>query len=263
MFRLGVGLRSRLRLALDVWLLRFQLLVFGRVSHSPREVACRSNTRLRYRLNRGDLQGIREVWCCEVYRLPFDGPTDVLVDLGANIGLATLWLNRTHQFKRIVAVEPEPANAALVRQNLTINHVPAEVIEAAIGPRDGKASFIRHDSSNLGHVADGATAVANNTMEVPMVSMNRVLEVLASDAVIDVLKLDIEGGEGALLLEGSREWLRRVRAIVAELHPDKVDCDALINYLDTQGFDHIAANSVFPENMTAFVRRQWPATPQS
>lgn len=253
LFRLGDGLRSRLRMAWDVWLLRLRFIVPE--SNTARDVCCQGNARLRYRLNRGDLQGLREVWCNKVYRLPFDGHTGTLVDLGANIGLTSVWLQRAYRFDRIIAVEPDPANAALVRENFALNDIRAEVIEAAVGPADGTACFSRNASSNLGHVVNGWQASAHDGVQVPMVSMDTILGKLPEAAEIDVLKLDIEGGEAALLLEGSRAWLARVSTIIAELHPEVVDCDELVRYLESQGFDHIPPNSVFPENMTAFVRR--------
>jgi FkbM family methyltransferase len=255
MFRVGAGLTSRARLIADVWLTRLFLLSRKFTWNKVRNVFCHENTSIRYRLNRGDLQGIREVWCEHAYRLPFEFRPGVLVDLGANIGLTSLWLNSVYHFKRIIAVEPDSANAALIRENFALNSIAAEVIEAAVGPRDGKANFVRHPSSNQGQVARTAVAGASDVIEVSMVSMDSILAKLPEGAGIDVLKVDIEGGEAALFLEGPREWLKSVKTIIAEFHPGLVDCDAIVRAIELQGFDYIAPSSIFPGNMTAFVRR--------
>jgi hypothetical protein len=67
------------------------------------------------------------------------------------------------------------------------------------------------------------------------------------------VKLDIEGGEEALLT-GDRSWLRRVRCLMAEFHPDVVDYPALVKLVESEGFRYIPAGSVFPMSADTFVR---------
>ena len=45
-----------------------------------------------YRLHKGDLHGVPEVRFDEAYRLPFDDPSGTFPNLGANIGLTSIWL---------------------------------------------------------------------------------------------------------------------------------------------------------------------------
>jgi tRNA1(Val) A37 N6-methylase TrmN6 len=66
-----------------------------------------------YRLNKGDLHSIREVWFEEAYRLPFEDPSGTLLDLGANIGLTGVWLAKRYAIERVIAVEPDCDNAML------------------------------------------------------------------------------------------------------------------------------------------------------
>ena len=69
-----------------------------------REVRLRGDIKIRYRLNKGDLHSIREIWLEEAYRLPFEDPSGVLLDLGANIGMASLWLAKSYSFMQMIAV---------------------------------------------------------------------------------------------------------------------------------------------------------------
>jgi FkbM family methyltransferase len=64
-----------------------------------------------------------------------------MIDAGANIGFSSVYLACRWGATRIVAVEPDPENAELLRRNLAQNGVEAEVIEAAVGAEDGEASF--------------------------------------------------------------------------------------------------------------------------
>jgi FkbM family methyltransferase len=115
-------------------------------------------------------------------------------------------------------VEPVPANAALLRRNLDANTVPATVVEAAVGPSPGRARFVETRDSNLGRIGDG-------DLKINVVSMDEVLGQVGGD--VDLLKVDIEGGEQALL-GGDLDWLDQVRAMIIEFHPTLVDYQGLI-----------------------------------
>ena len=82
--------------------------------------------------------------------------------------------------------------------------------------------------------------------------MNRLVASLPNQH-IDLLKIDIEGGEQALLTSNT-EWLAAVDAIVAEFHPNVVDYAGLIERLVANGFRYVPAGSVWSGSMDAFVR---------
>ncbi len=254
MNRLGRNFGARARLTSDVWLSRFAFA--RRLSKNlPRRVDCIEDTSITYRLNRGDLQSIREVMCDKAYRLPFETHPRTLIDLGANIGLTSVWLHRQYRFETIIAVEPDPANAEVARENFRANGVPVDLIVAAVGPRDGTASFLFDvHRSNIGRVVDASKTPQGGKIDVRMLSMESVLARLPEGVRVDLLKIDIEGGE-APLLRGERTWLKQVDAIIAELHPELVDCAELVRIMEDDGFSFIPSSSVFPGNMTAFVRR--------
>jgi FkbM family methyltransferase len=238
---------SQLQLARDFVLYRM-LAIFPRLGEgaAERTVRFRNGAVITYRLNRGDIQGIREIFLDQAYRLPFAcKSSSCIVDLGANIGLTSVWLAKTYGADRIVAVEPDPSNARLVRANLLANGLNATVIEAAVASADGTAFFQNNDESNLGRVATAGRPVK-------LVAMSTVLAYFDDAQTVDVLKLDIEGGEQELL-SGDLTWLKRVGSIIAEFHPEVIDYPGCIRALESADFTYIPANSVFPKNMDAFV----------
>jgi len=246
-FALAADTRSFLRFASDVFLSRLTRVVPLANRNQTRMIRVRGGIELHYRLNRGDMQSIREVWIDECYRLPFDLVPERMVDLGANIGLTSLWFAHHYGCKNVIAVEPSPANARVVRLNLESNNVNARVVEAAVGARDGTAFFQDGADSNVGHLA------SDGGREVPVVSMDTLLGSVPPDAQIDVVKMDIEGGEGPLLRE-NLAWLGRVKSLIAEFHPDLIDYPAAIRSIESQGFRYIPAHSAGPDSMDAFVR---------
>ncbi|MHB8185477.1 MAG: FkbM family methyltransferase [Dermatophilaceae bacterium] len=175
----------------------------------------------------------------EAYRLPFPSrQTDVVVDLGANIGLTNLFYHWTLHPRSIIAVEPDPSNAQLVRENLA--GLPAVVLQAAVGSHDGTARFAQNRASNLGTFSSHPSGI-----EVLVMSMDSVLKSVPEGANI-LVKLDIEGGEEELL-RGDTGWLSRVDGLIVEFHPDRVDYPGLIRVLQ-------AALTTFRPGLVGLVR---------
>lgn len=243
---------SKVRWSADVFLQRLPRPWQGFGSSELRTIRLHTGVQLRYRLNRGDLQGIREVWLDDVYRFPgYLGPVRTIVDLGANIGLTSVYLFSRHDGQRLVAVEPVPSNVALVRQNLDLNGIAGDVIEAVVGRSDGVSFFEDAVASNLGRIADQGR-------QVNAVSMQTILDRL-DGRDIDLLKIDIEGAEEELF-SGDRAWLDSVRAMIIEFHPSIVDYEAIVAILEAEGFRHIPNASVYSISASAFVREGVPMT---
>ncbi len=60
------------------------------------------------------------------------GKAPVIVDAGANIGTASVWFKQQYPEAAVVAIEPDPGNAAVLRMN-TAGLDNVHVMEAAIG----------------------------------------------------------------------------------------------------------------------------------
>lgn len=229
---------SLARLSADFLLFRV-LFAFPGLAAKPRLRTIRlDGSIITYRLNRGDIQGIREVWFEEAYRVPFGPLPRTILDLGANIGLTSVWLTSRYGCERIVGIEPDPTNVVLARRNLEDNDVPGVIIEAATGPVDGRASFAPSGSSNVGVVVS-SPARAGATIEIDVLTPRSILRRLGLPQV-DLCKLDIEGAEGPLLLTGDPSWLGDVRSILAELH-DAIDVGAVTAAIEAGGLRHYPA----------------------
>jgi len=247
--RLTADRRSLVRWSTDI--IAYRLLRVWRPKGRARlrTITLADDTKLTYRCTRGDLLSLREVWMDEVYRLPAGGSPRSLIDLGANIGLASVWFARTYRCKLIVAVEPVPANVRLMRRNLRQNGIAATVLECAVGPAASEARFTPSQEPNSGRLArDGKLTVAVCSMDVVLAALG------APDCSADVVKIDIEGAEEALL-GGDPGWLASVGIVVAELHPELVDSDGIVAALEHAGLRALpvrAGNGA----VTTFVRKE-------
>ena len=214
---------------------------------------------LHYRLNRGDLQSLREVIVEKVYdvRSLISRPRTFL-DLGANIGLTSVWFahhfSETEpglQFEKSVAVEPVPENARVAEHNFRSNHLRTLLIEAAVGTSDGEAWFETRSASNLGHVSS-TPSNTSGCIRVPIKGIDSILD-LFPDRRVDLVKMDIEGGEGDLL-SGEPRWLENVGALIVEWHDERADSAPLIQNVKKIGFSHRRINESRQENLSLFVR---------
>jgi FkbM family methyltransferase len=217
------------RLLADILLFRAMHFVRLPREDTARTVQMRDGTWLTYRLNRGDIQAIREVWLDEVY-LPPPEATGLhqVVDLGANIGFTSLYLSRQLNAPHLIAVEPDPANVSILRRNLEQNDMRAIVIDAAAGDFDGWASVRRERASNLGQLDAGGD------VSVRVVSMASVNDRLPDQAGRTLLKIDIEGGEEQLFT-GDLSWLQRFDCLLAELHPGRANLDRITGVIEASG----------------------------
>lgn len=233
--------------------LAYRRMRLGRIRsyNDRRRIVTRRGTVIHYRRNRGDIQSIREVWLERVYSVPFGDRPKVIVDLGANIGLTSVFFCEQLAPQRLVAVEPDPGNAEMLRLNTRDCPAAVEVVVAAVGPEDGTVYFAESDESNLGRVSQSGRPVR-------CVSMPSLMKATGLSC-IDLLKIDIEGSEGALL-SGAGDWLDRVGAIMIEFHPNVVDAPALAALLESRGFRHFTRNEVTPfgGNAPYFRRPDWP-----
>jgi FkbM family methyltransferase len=159
-----------------------------------------------------------------------------ILDCGANIGLASLFFKRRYPAARITAFEADPAIAAMLQENVRRNGAAdVEVVAAAVWTETGEVTF-RPDGADSGAVASLAGAPGTEAIRVPTI---RLAERLAAEP-IDLLKLDIEGAETAVLADCAGA-LGNVNALLLEVHefdPARRRSPGLLQLLGDSGFTY-------------------------
>jgi FkbM family methyltransferase len=221
-------IRVSLRLGAG-WKDRFALVIAGLEFHlsnlfslPPKTTASSYRIRLtdgtrdiRLRRRTGDFFIFHELFTNRYYDLPdslVPAAPEVIVDLGANIGLATLVLADRFPGARHVCVEPNPGNLPLLRANLSFLGDRVAILEGAASHRSGEARFFDSDWTGGGRlVADGPSS-----RSVRCLTLAEIMSAYRIDA-IDILKINIEGAEEGMfsLAPG---WLSKVGCILIELH---------------------------------------------
>jgi FkbM family methyltransferase len=170
---------------------------------------------LRIRCKASEFPPFLEAFVVHAYDLPGIrwNAVETIVDIGANVGMATLWLATVAPGCRIVAVEPSPEAAGRLRSNIARNALSSRVtvIEAAVGATDGDAVLDVGGQSPTARLRDDGSGV-----KVRLMTLRQVLDHSKIER-LDVLKMDCEGAEYEIL-ETAGPVLDRVGAIVGEFH---------------------------------------------
>jgi FkbM family methyltransferase len=134
------------------------------------------------------------------------------MDLGANIGMFGAWFLSSHPEGRVIAYEADPDNARVHALTVEANRprLDWDVVAAAAGTRDGQVRFAAGHRTNSRLAEEG---------EADAVTVDE-HDVLARAGEIDLLKVDIEGAEWALL-DDARFRELPVRVVALEYHPTR------------------------------------------
>ena len=224
--RLGADRRSRQLLACGMFQANLKRSHHGWSALANRAIGTRPITvQLRfddvipfcYRPGTTDLLVLEQVFLDREYdveRVASDS-VEYVVDLGSNIGVtAMLWSQRFPK-ARMALVEPDPDNFKLLQLNTAAFARRCRLINAAVSDGCGRASFFRSERE-YGHsmlrTEDCVSEIEVRTLTVP-----DVLEE-AGFPRVDLLKMDIEGGE-KIVMPTLSSWRAAPRYLIAELHP--------------------------------------------
>lgn len=146
----------------------------------------------------------------------------VALDVGANIGAVACWLaRRAGPEGRVVVFEPDPANLAVLRRNVQLNSLPnVDIVERGAWDQEGELEFLAgggYTSSfcRTNYVAEHPDRYRR--VRVPVTTIDAEVERRGLSRV-DLIKMDIEGGEGPAL-RGARRTLERFRpTVIVESH---------------------------------------------
>lgn len=169
-----------------------------------------------YRPGSTDLLALEQVFLDRQYdvgSVPSE-KIEYIVDLGSNIGAtALLWAQR-YPAARMVLVEPDPDNFKLLRRNTAAFRDRCLLINAAVANRCGRTSFFRSERE-YGH-SIMKTDDCVSEIRVQSLTISAILR-LASFPRVDLLKMDIEGGEQNVMPTVA-DWGAAIRYLIAELH---------------------------------------------
>lgn len=160
---------------------------------------------------KGDIDIFYEVFWKRTYDKPLKilkEKSKVILDLGAHIGLTSIYLSLRYPEAKIIALEASTENFLLLKEN-TSAFKNIECVNKAVYFEDGIVNFGGEKLSYNQKVSDRGTPTI-------AVSIDSLMKEYGLNQ-IDLLKVDIEGGEIDLLSKNN-DWLEKVKNIIIEIH---------------------------------------------
>lgn len=147
----------------------------------------------------------------------------IVIDIGANIGDSVVYFKWIYPNSQILAFEPNPIAYNLLKDNIRLNKFKnVQAFNIALGNED---KFVNLYDNNEG-VFNSATTNKQHSeshfgesqkmMKVKMKKISNVSSLLNLEK-IDLLKIDIEGGEGKLF-EDMGSILSKTTKVIVEFH---------------------------------------------
>ncbi|WP_432718333.1 FkbM family methyltransferase [Pectinatus frisingensis] len=158
---------------------------------------------------------------------------DIVIDIGAHMGLFSIYLAKKYPFLQIISLEPIPDNYRILQRNVEINNVVDRVhalnmavtgdrrnveICVAVGDNSGGASACLSNLHLTGH----------RVYNIPSLTLEDIFNKY-NIIKCKLLKIDCEGSEYDILEKSKLDLLKNIEFIRGEFH--------INSYLQRQGYD--------------------------
>ena len=142
----------------------------------------------------------------------------VVYDIGANIGFFSLIASKLTGIEgKVFAFEPVPESYIRLLKNIHLNKMKnIHPVQKAISCKSGVGQFVRGPTLSMGHLKVQSNSISEK-FEVKKVTLDDFI-FEQSHPVPNVIKMDIEGGEGEGIV-GAQKTLKELSpVIICEIH---------------------------------------------
>jgi FkbM family methyltransferase len=223
--KLGANVKARFILLYEVVLVQMRLYFGG----SPKPYECELQNKnkkilVSFRGTLDELHALTEIFVERCYDTPRQEATTIL-DLGANIGIASLWMHTEFPQAIIHSYEPDPEVFKVLKKNMD-RILSAKAYNVAVADHIGTLEFYSSERSFSSSIY---SVPSSKKIKVATTTIDQA--VLHIGGAVDILKIDIEGAEFSAFEVANN--LRNVSYIIGEIHPEKAkrDTASLVNSL--------------------------------
>ncbi len=202
----------------------------------------------------------------------------VVYDIGANIGLTTLFFSReVGEQGMVVAFEPVPANLKRLKDNLRVNHTTnVRVYDSALGEKEQTAEIaFTPEATGIATIRTDIMKRYHQKYRIEMIP----IKVVPLDRLLEreeippphFIKIDVEGFEYAVLRGAEKTITQYKPRIFVEIHganPEDAKRNAieLYNLLSSWGYTVRSVLSdnalVTTENVSTLLGNLWDCVPE-
>jgi FkbM family methyltransferase len=203
---------------------------YGLPSTGLRELQFKSGQAFQLRDGPSGVRTFDEIFMHDLYPRSLLRHARVVVDVGANIGLASYYARLQAPQAKILAFEADPFTFALLSNN--VRGLDVHCGNAAVTSKKGEISFFSSEVSGWSSLFQSRGALTAAEVTVPAVKLSDVFKDIPA---VDFLKVDVEGAEYDILLGDSALWDTQINALAVEVdrspRDDRYRFDDIIDML--------------------------------
>jgi len=188
-----------------------------------------------------DLNSLYEVFVAKLYEK--SQKYKIVLDIGGYLGESAIYFAQRGAEKVVVA-EPSPANISLMKENITLSkwRDKIDILPVAISSETGYSFLITDDYSfPAHHLIEHHEFMKmyideiyeKKEIKVEVWSFEKIINFIGHEE-IDLVKMDCEGSEYAIMLENKEDLLQKVRYYIIEYHNG---ADKIIQKLTNMGYN--------------------------
>ena len=172
---------------------------------------------------------MREIFMNRVYFFKTERSNPLILDVGSNIGLTVLFFKKFYPDSLVYAFEPDPDNFKYLEKNVKQNKIKNIVLfNYGLSNFEGKTKFYcpktvtkEYSSSIRGSVFDNTSFISKEETIEKIVEIKKLSNLIKENKmeIIDLLKLDVEGSEWAIMGDIS-PFLGNISNVFMEYHYD-------------------------------------------
>ena len=167
---------------------------------------------------------------------------DIVIDIGANVGMVSILLAKKFPFLKIYSFEPLKENYDNFIKNIELNNIPKGVIiaENKAVTKDGRLITMSINSANKGGSSTTDVISVNSIMtkensQVESITLEEIFKKYNINK-LKLLKIDCEGSEYEILYNADTNLLKNIENLRGEFHEnknltDEYDIDKLCEYV--------------------------------
>jgi amino acid adenylation domain-containing protein/non-ribosomal peptide synthase protein (TIGR01720 family)/FkbM family methyltransferase len=204
---------------------------------------------------------------------------DCVFDVGANIGMFSLFVHHVCRDARVFAFEPCPPTFAKLRANVELHGLPVNAFDCGLSDKAGSATVTFYPKMSsmsglyadaaedaditrafLGNQSEGLSQYADELLEGRFEAeryecgLRTVSGVMREQGIerIDLLKVDVEKSELDVLLGIEEQDWRKIRQVVVEAQDGEGRLGRIVGLLESHGFGVVVEQDALLKNTAIY-----------
>ncbi|MHA8066976.1 FkbM family methyltransferase [Aquirufa sp. ROCK2-A2] len=197
-----------------------------------------------------DFSVFYQIFLKHEYAINFAFEPKVILDCGANVGLASVYFKNRFPQSKIISIEPDRDNFDMLLQN-TRGYSDVFCVKGAVWNKETNLIIKDQGIGSWGFMIEESSLQTNDSIK--SYTIAQLMTQFGIDQ-IDILKIDIEGSEKELFESNFETWLPKTKVIIIELH-DKMRAGSTRSFFNALStFDYSLEMS--GENLIVFLNQE-------